>query len=46
MKSLLLDTHILLWYVNEPKLLSHVIEKSIENADKILVSAVSCFEIN
>ncbi|MDO4450568.1 MAG: type II toxin-antitoxin system VapC family toxin [Moraxella sp.] len=43
---LLLDTHILLWYTNEPNLLSDKIKQAIATYDKICVSAISCFEIN
>lgn len=46
MKSLLLDTHILLWYINEPNLLSQNLMQAIQHYDEIFVSAVSCFEIN
>lgn len=46
MNSLLLDTHILLWYVNEPDLLSDKIKQAIDTYDKVYVSAISCFEIN
>ena len=37
MNSLLLDTHILLWYVNEPDLLSDKIKQAIDTYDKVYV---------
>jgi PIN domain nuclease of toxin-antitoxin system len=43
---LLLDTHIWLWWMNgtEGKLPSGIIEQ-IEKAESVVVSAISCFEI-
>lgn len=44
-KALILDTHVLLWYINEPKLLPKILLDAIQNYDEIYVSAISCFEI-
>ncbi len=46
---ILLDTHILVWWINGSKDLSTLVRRTIENAraakDTILVSAISAWEI-
>lgn len=37
---------LLLWYINEPDLLSDKIKQAIGTYDKVYASAISCFEIN
>ncbi len=45
MKNLILDSHILLWFVNEQEKLSAHILQSIEEADNIYASSITCFEM-
>ncbi|MBX9814851.1 MAG: hypothetical protein A4S12_09885 [Proteobacteria bacterium SG_bin5] len=42
----LLDTHALLWWFNEPELLSAAARAAIMDGDDIMVSAVSAMEIS
>ena len=43
---LLLDTHILLWWINStPRKLPARLLATIEEADALAISAISCFEI-
>lgn len=44
--TLLLDTHVLLWFLKDDPQLSHVAKSAIEDAtNRKLVSVVSCWEI-
>ena len=43
--SLLLDTHIYLWWLNDDKKLPQTLSKLIQNADRVYVSTVSIWEI-
>lgn len=43
--KLLLDTHVLLWFVTEKQKLSARMLASIENTDTIFASAITCFEL-
>lgn len=43
--SVLLDTHAWLWLVDSPEFLSPGASKSIESADRVLVSSISCLEV-
>ncbi|MFO0104449.1 MAG: type II toxin-antitoxin system VapC family toxin, partial [Cyanobium sp.] len=44
--KLLLDTHVLLWAVLEPRKLSHSQREALENSgNQLLVSAASAWEI-
>lgn len=43
--KLLLDTHIIIWSVSEPKRLSKTAQNYISDADTIYVSAASIWEI-
>jgi PIN domain nuclease of toxin-antitoxin system len=46
MKSLLLDSHTLLWYENEPELLSGHVHKAMRGTStEIFVSPVSVYEL-
>lgn len=42
---LLLDTHIFLWFVNDPSKLPEKVNASIETAESVFVSIVSFWEI-
>jgi PIN domain nuclease of toxin-antitoxin system len=42
---IVLDTHVWLWWLSEPSLLSRTAAAAIENADRILISSISCFEV-
>lgn len=47
MKNVLLDTHILYWYINQtPNKLSPTMIEIIECADEIFISAITCFELS
>lgn len=43
--NILLDTHILIWYINQSNKLSQQLKELIENANKIAISSATCFEI-
>jgi PIN domain nuclease of toxin-antitoxin system len=45
MASVLIDTHVALWWQLEPKRLSSKAKKSIEYSDEVLISAISAWEI-
>ncbi len=45
MKPLLLDTHILLWYINQQKELPEQIKTQIEHRPTVCFSAMSCYEV-
>src|SRR5574341_802371 len=42
---ILLDTHVWLWWVSNPSLLSKSAAKAIHAAERVGVSAISCFEV-
>jgi PIN domain nuclease of toxin-antitoxin system len=42
---IVLDTHVWLWWLSEPSLLSRTAAAAIENADRIVISSISCFEV-
>jgi PIN domain nuclease of toxin-antitoxin system len=42
---ILLDTHVWLWWISEPSLLSRSAAATIDAADRIGVSSISCFEV-
>jgi PIN domain nuclease of toxin-antitoxin system len=43
--SVLLDTHVLAWWLADGKRLSRLAAGAIEAADDVLVSALSCWEV-
>ncbi|WP_432525516.1 type II toxin-antitoxin system VapC family toxin [Moraxella sp. ZY21109] len=43
--NILLDTHILIWYINQSNKLSQQLKELIEKANKIAISSATCFEI-
>lgn len=42
---ILLDTHVWLWWLSEPTLLSKAALREIEKADRIGICSISCFEV-
>jgi len=42
---IVLDTHTLVWLVIEPKRVGRAAAREIERAERIIVSAISCFEV-
>ncbi len=42
---IVLDTHAWLWWTAEPRKLSRPAREAIENADRIAVCTVSCYEV-
>lgn len=42
---ILLDTHVWLWYASDSDKLSKKVSKAIERADRLGVSAISCWEV-
>lgn len=44
--TLLLDTHVLMWWLIEPSRLSGLAKGAIERADQVWVSAASIYEID
>jgi len=45
MKTLVLDTHVLLWHASESENLSEAARKAMASADELAVSAISAWEI-
>ncbi len=46
MKSYLLDTHVFIWVIREPKKLSSVVRRVLDNPDaELLVSSITAWEI-
>lgn len=43
--NLMLDTQILVWYLNQSERLSKKHKNLIENADSVAISVMSCFEV-
>jgi len=43
--TIVLDTHIWLWWVNEDIALNKNRKEQIESSDVVIVSAISCFEV-
>lgn len=42
---ILLDTHVVVWWLGRPDLLSAAAGREISRADRILVSPVTCWEV-
>ena len=42
---IVLDTHVWLWWLSEPSLLSKNASREIEKADRIGICSISCFEV-
>jgi len=42
---ILLDTHVWLWWLSKPSLLSKTASREIEKADRIGICSISCFEV-
>ncbi|HLG70168.1 MAG TPA: PIN domain-containing protein [Chloroflexota bacterium] len=45
MSTLLLDTHVVHWWTTEPERLSRTAEKAVEEADDLVMSGISFFEL-
>lgn len=45
MTALLLDTHVILWWLADRARLSGVAAASIDRADRLLISPLSCWEV-
>jgi PIN domain nuclease of toxin-antitoxin system len=42
---IILDTHVWLWWLSEPSLLSKTASREIEKADRVGICSISCFEV-
>jgi len=42
---IILDTHVWLWWVSEPTLLSKTASRQIQKADRLGICSISCFEV-
>jgi len=42
---IILDTHVWLWWLSNPTLLSKTASREIEKADRIGICSISCFEV-
>lgn len=45
MGAVLLDTHVVHWWSAEPKRVSSAARKALENADELVVAAISWYEL-
>lgn len=44
-RVIIADTHVLIWWINEPESLSRAARNAIESADWIGISAISAWEV-
>jgi len=42
---IVLDTHAWIWLIKDPKRLGRAAKREIERADRIIISAISCYEV-
>ena len=42
---IVIDTHVLLWWANSPRLLSTAADEAVTNADIVAVSAITAWEV-
>lgn len=45
-KTILMDTHVFYWYINGDDKLPKSVREELDNADKLLVSAITCYELS
>lgn len=45
-KTILMDTHVFYWYINGDVKLPKNVREELDNADKLLVSAMACYELS